>query len=52
MYDPSTHPDPQISVEPAADGTHSTILMDGTPVAVVRGSAVDPADVQLASIQG
>jgi Ca2+-binding RTX toxin-like protein len=47
VYDPAVHPDPILSVEVTPDGSESTILVDGAPVATVRGDIVDPADIDL-----
>ncbi len=46
IYDPSVHPDPQLSVEVAADGSN-TLLLDGHALVVIRGDAVDVKDVDL-----
>jgi hypothetical protein len=47
VYDPAVHPDPILSVEVAPDGSESTLLLDGAPVATVRGDIVDLADIEL-----
>jgi Ca2+-binding RTX toxin-like protein len=47
VYDPATHPDPILSLELNPDGTESTLLLDGVPVATVRGDLVDLAAVDL-----
>ncbi len=45
VYDPAVHPDPSLTVEVNDDGTESTLLLDGTPLATVRGDPVDIADI-------
>lgn len=47
VYDPAVHPDPILSVEVTPDGSESTLLLDGAPVATVRGDIVDLADIDL-----
>lgn len=47
VYDPAAHPDPILSIEVSPDGSESTLLLDGAPVATVRGDIVDLADIDL-----
>jgi Ca2+-binding RTX toxin-like protein len=47
IYDPSVHPDPILSLEVTPDGSESTLLLDGLPVATVRGDIVDLAEIDL-----
>jgi Ca2+-binding RTX toxin-like protein len=47
IYDPAVHPDPILSLEVTPDGAESTLLLDGTPLATVRGDIVDLADIEL-----
>jgi Ca2+-binding RTX toxin-like protein len=47
IYDPAVHPDPILSLELNPDGSESTLLLDGSPVATVRGDLVDLADIDL-----
>ena len=37
IYDPSHHADPQITVVSEAGSPHATVMLDGVPVAQVRG---------------
>ncbi|MGQ0565307.1 MAG: calcium-binding protein [Gemmobacter sp.] len=39
VYDPATHPDPQLSVVSAPGSADATVLLDGMPVAHVAGGA-------------
>jgi Ca2+-binding RTX toxin-like protein len=47
VYDPAVHPDPELSVQPGDDGRSSTLLLDGHPLVVVRGDAINLSDVEL-----
>lgn len=47
VYDPAVHPDPVLTVEMNAEGTETTLFLDGTPMATIRGDAVDLSDVDL-----
>jgi Ca2+-binding RTX toxin-like protein len=47
VYDPAIHPDPILSLEVSPDGNESMLLLDGAPVATVRGDIVDLADIDL-----
>lgn len=47
VYDPAAHPDPVLSLEMNADGTESTLKLDGAAVATVRGDAISLEDVTL-----
>jgi Ca2+-binding RTX toxin-like protein len=49
MYDPAAHPDPALTLETSDDGGQSTILLDGSPVATVQGSAVRLDDIRLSA---
>lgn len=46
-YDPAAHPDPALTLELSPDGAQSTVLLDGAPVATVRGSPIILSDIQL-----
>ena len=46
-YDAETHPDPVLDLETSADGTHSTILLDGAVIAIVKGGPVLLEDIRL-----
>jgi hypothetical protein len=45
--DQLVQPDPILSLEVTPDGSESTLLLDGAPVALVRGDIVDLADIDL-----
>lgn len=47
MYDPTAHPDPELTLETSEDGGQSTILLNGAPVATVQGGAVKLDDIRL-----
>jgi len=47
VYDPEVHPDPILSLEVTPDGSQCTLLLDGVPLATVRGDIVDLADIDL-----
>lgn len=47
VYDPAAIPDPVLSVETSADGTESTLLLNGAALAVVKGGPVSLSDVVL-----
>lgn len=49
MYDPAAHPDPALTLETTEDGSQSTILLDGAPVATIQGSAVRLDDIRLSA---
>lgn len=50
VYDPAVHPDPVLTVEAADDGGSSTLLLDGHPLVVVRGDAINLDDVELKAV--
>ncbi len=47
MYDPVAHPDPALTLEVTEDGRETTVLLNGSPVATVQGSAVLLKDIVL-----
>jgi Ca2+-binding RTX toxin-like protein len=47
VYDPAVHPDPILSLEVTPDGSESTLLLDGLPMATIRGDIVDLAEIDL-----
>lgn len=49
MYDPAAHPDPELTLETTDDGSQSTILLNGSPVATVQGSTVRLDDIRLSA---
>lgn len=49
MYDPAAHPDPELTLQTSDTGDQSTILLDGSPVATVQGSAVRLDDIRLSA---
>jgi len=49
IYDPAIHPDPILSLEVDPDGSKSTLLLDGAPLATVRGDIVNLADIDFRS---
>jgi len=49
VYDPAAHPEPVLTLEPAADGSGTTVKLDGVPVALVRGGSLSVADVGLSA---
>lgn len=47
VYDRAAHPDPLLSIEVSADGSQSTLLLDGSAVATIAGDPLSLADVTL-----
>jgi hypothetical protein len=47
VYDPAVHPDAALSLEVNPENGDSTLLLDGSPVAILRGDPVDLADIDL-----
>lgn len=48
VYDPELHPDPALTLEPTADGSGMTVMLDGVPLAEVPGATdLRPEQVQL-----
>jgi Ca2+-binding RTX toxin-like protein len=47
VYDPAVHPDPILTLEVTPDGSESTLLLDGLPMATIRGDIVDLAEIDL-----
>lgn len=49
VYDPAAHPDPVLTLEPGGDGDSTTLMLDGIPVALVKGGALSIGDVGLST---
>jgi Ca2+-binding RTX toxin-like protein len=47
VYDATVHPNPQLSLAANKDTDEVTILLDGAPVALVKGASVFLRDIQL-----
>ena len=49
VYDPVAHPAPVLSLTPDSDGSGTTLMLNGVPVALVRGGPLSVADVGLSA---
>ncbi len=51
VYDPAEHPEPEVSLQPLADGTGTVVLLDGLPVAELPGVLALPAEAIVLSAE-